>query len=387
MGGVGSGTELEYIQVSDGFDDSYEWFGGTAVAKHLISVGCGDDDFDTDFGFSGKIQFGIAQRDSNLFDRGTGPTTNSFESDNDGNGSEATPLNECVFSNMTIVGPWNGQNGLIPANSFNNGARIRRASAESIMNSVIIGYPTGILLDGASTNNKYINDTALYKNNVVAGNKMNLSSNTDRAAMVAKFMTQGNDTNASAAGLITRPFDYKNPDFTPASASMLSTGASFNGAKISDPFFETTTYRGAIGGATNWTDCWSNFDPQNEDYDVVPYDLSPVADFSSNTAGNGATYNFTNSSSKSKTYAWDFGVTGNNTDTSTMANPSYTFPSSGTYTITLVSTSACGTATKTADVQVNIQAINKVNPNIANYVVYPNPTNGDATFSFNTLEV
>jgi hypothetical protein len=46
-------------------DDSYEWFGGTVNAKHLISYKGVDDDFDTDFGFVGNVQFGLVIRDKN----------------------------------------------------------------------------------------------------------------------------------------------------------------------------------------------------------------------------------------------------------------------------------------------------------------------------------
>ncbi|KAF0215595.1 MAG: hypothetical protein FD178_1617 [Ignavibacteria bacterium] len=57
LGGVGSKTKLEYIQVSYSGDDSFEFFGGTVNAKYLIAYRGWDDDFDTDFGYSGKLQF------------------------------------------------------------------------------------------------------------------------------------------------------------------------------------------------------------------------------------------------------------------------------------------------------------------------------------------
>ncbi|RZK35197.1 MAG: T9SS C-terminal target domain-containing protein, partial [Hymenobacter sp.] len=63
LAGVGSSTVLDHIQVSYSGDDSFEWFGGTVNAKYLVSHRCFDDDFDTDNGFSGKIQFGVALRD------------------------------------------------------------------------------------------------------------------------------------------------------------------------------------------------------------------------------------------------------------------------------------------------------------------------------------
>ena len=58
MGGVGSGTIIDYVMVSYNGDDSFEWFGGTVNCKHLIAYKGVDDDFDTDFGFAGKVQFG-----------------------------------------------------------------------------------------------------------------------------------------------------------------------------------------------------------------------------------------------------------------------------------------------------------------------------------------
>jgi hypothetical protein len=49
MGGVGSGTTIEYVQVSYCGDDSFEWFGGKVNAKHLIAYKGWDDEFDTDY--------------------------------------------------------------------------------------------------------------------------------------------------------------------------------------------------------------------------------------------------------------------------------------------------------------------------------------------------
>lgn len=57
FGGVGSGTEVEFVQVSYSNDDSYEWFGGTVNAKHLVAYKGWDDDFDTDYDYTGNLQF------------------------------------------------------------------------------------------------------------------------------------------------------------------------------------------------------------------------------------------------------------------------------------------------------------------------------------------
>lgn len=126
-GGVGSGTTLEYIQVSFCGDDSYEWFGGTVNAKHLIAYKGWDDEFDTDYGYSGKLQFLLGVRDPKVADTSK---SNGFESDNDANGSGNEPLTNPIFSNVTLIGPFYGESAgkaesdiLYTTNDAANGAK------------------------------------------------------------------------------------------------------------------------------------------------------------------------------------------------------------------------------------------------------------------------
>jgi gliding motility-associated-like protein len=51
---------------------------------------------------------------------------------------------------------------------------------------------------------------------------------------------------------------------------------------------------------------------------------------------NDSTVTFNNMTAGGAFYLWDFGVAGINTDTSTQENPTYTYPDTGTYTITLI---------------------------------------------------
>ena len=88
MGAVGKGTTIDYVQVSNAADDSYEWFGGSVDCKHLIAYKGLDDDWDMDNGFSGRIQFGISMRDSMVADVSQ---SNGFEIDNDAGGSSLLP--------------------------------------------------------------------------------------------------------------------------------------------------------------------------------------------------------------------------------------------------------------------------------------------------------
>lgn len=102
LGAVGSGTTIDHVQVSYSNDDSFEWFGGTVNCDHIIAYKGWDDDFDTDNGFSGRVQFGLSVRDSKIADKSQ---SNGFESDNNANGSNSEPHTSAVFSNITFIGP------------------------------------------------------------------------------------------------------------------------------------------------------------------------------------------------------------------------------------------------------------------------------------------
>jgi PKD repeat protein len=377
FGAVGRGTVVEYIQVTQANDDAFEWFGGAVNAKYLIAQGSIDDDFDTDFGYVGNVQFAISQRDSFNFDTGTGPTTNGFESDNDSGPTYAGPRTEGTFSNVTMIGPCaNGP--LEDFGSHQNGARLRRNTLLSIFNSVFIGQRTGIFVDGTGSTNAYLNDTLLLKNNYVAGSTLvNITTNQTASlpAVVAKFMSQGNDTSASQAGVFVNPFDYQNPDFSPASGSPVLSGASFTGSKISNPFFTPVNFRGAIG-SEDWTTCWTEFNPADAQYDS-PVNYGPRAAFNQEQSNASLEVTFTNSSNNAESYSWNFGDNG----TSTLMSPSYTYEAAGTYTVTLIAANACGNDTLVKTISVNtINSVHQVDF-ARSVVVSPNPASDNAQIS------
>lgn len=55
LGGVGTGTVVEYIEVIGNQDDGIEWFGGTVNTSHVIIWNCDDDGIDTDMAWSGTL--------------------------------------------------------------------------------------------------------------------------------------------------------------------------------------------------------------------------------------------------------------------------------------------------------------------------------------------
>lgn len=55
LGGVGSGTTIENIEIVSNQDDGIEWFGGTVNVTNVVSWNCNDDALDTDQAWAGTL--------------------------------------------------------------------------------------------------------------------------------------------------------------------------------------------------------------------------------------------------------------------------------------------------------------------------------------------
>ncbi len=260
LGGVGSGTTIENIQIVYGNDDAYEFFGGNVNAKYLVAFATADDDFDFDFGYTGKIQFAVALRDPAFVDNGD--AGNGIEADNDGSGTTATPYTRPVLSNFTFVGP---NNAAGTAANHNFGNRWRRAVRFVLRNSILMGWQKGgfsMESDGTANDYSAAGGTSEFKNNLVHAvadpyRVSGLTSATLTAAAIrTKAEAEGCKTYANAADIkLTSPFTITNPNLLPATGSDALAGASFTGL---DAFFSATTYVGAFG-TTNWMASWTRF--------------------------------------------------------------------------------------------------------------------------------
>ncbi|WP_235207239.1 hypothetical protein [Pedobacter sp. V48] len=283
FGSVGSGTTIDYVQIYRSGDDAFEWFGGTVNAKHLLSVGTWDDDFDTDNGYSGKVQFALAQRVATIADFSG---SNGFESDNDGNGSNNVPQTSAIFSNVTILGPVDVAGaGNINAN-YQHAAQIRRNSSISIFNSVLAGYTEGVYYDdtkvttAGATYATFVAGKSVFANNLVLGSNSKSNQIKGAAGILAALTTSLTSNNtftpdAYASSVITDPYKFSpdlvaaakqgTPNFTVVAGSAAANGALYTNVKVADAFFEKVAYRGAFG-TTDWTAGWANYNPQ-----VLPY--------------------------------------------------------------------------------------------------------------------
>ena len=240
FGGVGAGTTLDHCQAYYGEDDAFEFFGGTVNAKYLVSTSTHDDAFDFDFGYNGKLQFLVATVDATSTYYTSNP--NGIECDNDGTGTDATPKTHPVISNLTIRGA--EMSGAVAGGGVSgylkDGAHFRRNCGFTLVNSIIYGYPYGVELQGASS--EYT-----FKNNVIQG---------WTAAYKSSFGADDSNIVVTDAnyGLTTPWGVYDNDAALMPNASPANTGVNFSDL---DSWFTTTTYKGAVGGRSNWlTQAW-----------------------------------------------------------------------------------------------------------------------------------
>lgn len=242
-----------------------------------------DDEFDSDFGFRGNVQFAFGLKDLNVFEF-AGGQTNGFESDNESSASYTTPRTLPRFSNVSLVGPRRSDAITLPAgHRFEYSAVIRRGSQLSLYNSIIMGFPGGYSLRDMQSMISAQGDTLQARNislqadgpllpvhqsgTAPAGFSTSTWFNTTAYNNIGGTATR----NPSAIGLVNMS-NLNNPDPRPAPGSepAISPVEFANLNLLAGGYFTPTTYRGAFNPALplnqQWTAGWTNFDPQNANY-------------------------------------------------------------------------------------------------------------------------
>lgn len=342
LAGVGSGTTLKNVQVTNCAGDAFDIRGGTVNMSQVISHRNADDDFDLTQGYSGRVQFAAALRDNGNVNGEAG--ANGLEADNDATGSAATPYTSATFSNVLFAGPLVTSGTSIDAD-FQNGIRIGGNARVGVYNSVVMGYPTGINIDGAASQAAADADAFDILNTFVAGctNELAASGGWD----ISGFFDDAARANTSYAVndsmRLVDPFDLTFPDFKPLTSSPVLGAASFAAPALSA--FTAVSYAGPFTTNLDWTLCWSNFDPSTTPYSSgstliggpininFAYDGRPAAD--------SLTVDFTNATEGAVRYFWNFGDITTDADTSTLENPTWTYPEAGSYEVRLRAVGIC----------------------------------------------
>jgi hypothetical protein len=128
LGGVGSGTTIDFVEIIGNKDDGIEWFGGTAIGSHLISAYCADDGLDYDEGYRGLNQFVIVHQDPS-----DGNADRGGEHDGGTDPETGTPYATPIFFNVTSVG-----------NAESKAITFRDNAGGEYHNSIFVNYAKGV---------------------------------------------------------------------------------------------------------------------------------------------------------------------------------------------------------------------------------------------------
>lgn len=276
--GVGRKTIINHVQAHRGFDDDFEWFGGTVNTSFLVASACGDDCFDTQLGTVGGVQFGVAMQEAESVET---PGSNGFENDNSEFGFNNTPINNPKYCNITALGAkYSGAN---PGTTNQLGILSRRGNAITIANSIVKDFrQAGYQLRDpetavhACTSPAALNTTApigqiinsLFNNNGPSGSVHALAHSTcpnagpctcsseEHFALLAAKNTIGT-SDASIAAIGGGSFPRTN--LVPAGGSLAATHPAADCTLINSSFV-AANYIGAFQpGGADWTAGWTAF--------------------------------------------------------------------------------------------------------------------------------
>ena len=190
FGGVGRGTKIHHIEVVNTLDDAFEWFGGTVNCRYLAAIRCGDDSFDIDEGYRGKMQFLFGlQGVTSAGGIGSGYSQKGMELDGGNSPDQSQPFGISSLYNVTCVG--NGKNGDTYENS-NMGFCERDNAGVRIYNSLFLDFGgRAVALDCKTSNSceqrlaqvfgnvagSVATNTALYPDYTLGGYELEIKNN------------------------------------------------------------------------------------------------------------------------------------------------------------------------------------------------------------------
>ena len=248
LGGVGSETIIDHIEVISNADDGFEFFGGTVNAKYLIASFCGDDSYDYDEGFRGKGQFWVGIQDiqegSQLLEANGG----SFP-------ENGRPLSAPLLFNLTLVGSGMDNDRSQAAYSRNAGGWLA--------NSILLNQQYGVSIeykpDLEDSYQQFENGSLKLKSNVF----FDVANNDTSAIFEVLTESVGVDLEEQNARIrehfSTEKNKVEDPGliYTGGIYKLVISDYVFTGlAPYPDDWFDHVGYQGAFG-TFNWASGWT----------------------------------------------------------------------------------------------------------------------------------
>ncbi|WP_248724406.1 hypothetical protein [Seonamhaeicola sp. ML3] len=226
LGGVGSGTVINNVEVVANVDDGIEFFGGTVNASNLLVWAQGDDAIDIDQAYSGTIDNAVVVLGS--------ASDHAFEIDgpegSTPNGSEGS----FTLTNATIIGNSSTSNGEY--------ADYRSKARGTTSNVFAKGFPAGkdVELDNNGVSQNFLDGLITFSNWQIVG--------FDNSIFVEKVGCAQNCDDTDEDNDIDEDKIILNPDFTTRAAgwaTQVNDGSQTVGANTTNLSW---TYANSAGG-------------------------------------------------------------------------------------------------------------------------------------------
>ncbi len=275
---VGSGTTLEYLECLAGLDDAFEWWGGAADARYLVSYESGDDHFDTSEGYVGRVQFAIGFQSTRLEPAaGTGVIATDpqgFEMDGcagsgcdlgspTGGSTRSEPFTNPIFANVTMVG-----NPAEPQTSGGRGLVLRRGHLGFLSNLILAKWADFAVSVRDTSVTLAVRDSANIVNAILAENAAAYEASANPVFSEGDFATLfGGDnhrTVATAAAVITNltpgSFNWTPIGDATTGCNTVPIPATFNTANFFGGTLTLPAYCGAVDPAGPlWYEGWTSY--------------------------------------------------------------------------------------------------------------------------------
>ncbi|WP_133407661.1 hypothetical protein [Parashewanella tropica] len=251
---VGSGTQVDHIQVHANGDDGVEFWGGAVNLKYVYLTHNFDDSLDWTNGWTGKVQHLYITHEDGQANRG-------IEADSH-KSAGATPISNPTLSNVTILPGVDTKNA---SGDKGEGIILRVATKGSLHNLLVQGRKGSteetesgecLELDGSFPELvDHANDKSLQiTHSVIDCNEpFKYSDGDDKADndIDTEAWFKAQEGNKATAVTLTNG--------KPASddATLIGKGKDLS----ADSFFDKTNYIGAFDGTTDWTEGWT-FNPE-----------------------------------------------------------------------------------------------------------------------------
>ena len=267
LGGVGSGTTIENIEVFANSDDGIEFFGGAVNVKGAVVAFCGDDSFDWDTGWRGNGQFWFSIQ----------------AEDNGDNGAEmdgAKPDDNARFSQPNIVNATYIGSGPGASAKNEHALLFRDGTGGSYINSIFTSFKDkGIQVEdldtGLDSRQRLENGELTIANNIWFdfGNNISIEDIVNpttaggEIAFLASHLADNGNTIEDPGFVIDR---FQNGELNVLPNQIVYAGV----GSVEGAFFTPASYKGAFCDDGAWIAGWTALS-QNE---YLSADV-PFADF------------------------------------------------------------------------------------------------------------